>query len=849
LTSDRRFSIFGFQMFLQRPRTACARTIGLALCVAVLAGHSLLTASAHTPDVAAWTASAFAGAPPPPARRGPALAVRRQDFGQLGINQSVMGTPLKIGRRQFEHGLGTHANSEIAVSFPAGAARTLKAMVGVDGNRGTLGSVEFLVEVGGKNVLHTRTLHGGDEAMPVNVEIPPSVDQIVLKVDMTADGPSSDHADWAAAQLVMSDGSAVWLDELAEQSAGDFWPAAQPPFSFVYHGASSETFLSSWKREVHSDDLADRVACQIQWQDAQTGLKVTALAAEFKDFPAVEWLLRFENCGAMDTPILEDIQALDVSLNTPPERNLTLDQINGDDASERSFVPSERKLASGQSVALAPVGGRSSNGTFPMFNLQEGARGFFTAIGWTGQWAASVQRGEAGATRLRAGMELTHLLLHPGESIRSPRILLLAWSGDRSDAHNQFRRLLLAHYLPKVDGQPAPFAVAAQSFNAGPANWGTEAGQLAAAKINRDLGCDTLWMDAGWFEGNFPNGTGNWIPKPKEFPHGLKPIGEACEKLGLKFLVWYEPERVCDNTHIALEHAAFVLPVNKPPAAGGLFNLGDPAARRWLTDLLIGQITDFHIHTYRNDFNMDPLSFWRQNDPPDRQGMTEIRYVQGLYAMWDELRARFPHMYLDDCASGGRRIDLEMIMRSVVQTRSDSAVAPGRSDWNQSQTYGLSLFLPVHATIGWEIGAYECRSAATLGFCAEWDILDKKFPLNYARSCIAEINENRRYWTGDYYPLTPWTMSPDLWLAWQLHRADLDEGMILAFRHQDCPYSSLQVSLRGLKPDQVYVVHFIDEEHRSVAKTMSGRQLAALELRIPARRQSLLVRYAPKKKL
>ena len=337
--------------------------------------------------------------------------------------------------------------------------------------------------------------------------------------------------------------------------------------------------------------------------------------------------------------------------------------------------------------------------------MQDGGRGFFTAIGWTGQWAAAVRRNETNSTHLRAGMELTHLVLHPGESIRSPRILLFPWSGDRMEAHNQFRRLLLAHYLPKVDGQQVRFSVAAQSFNEGPPDWATEAGQLAAAKINRDLGCDTLWMDAGWFEGNFPNGVGNWFPKPKEFPNGLKPVGEACEKLGLKFLVWYEPERVADHTQIAMEHANFVLPTNKPPGAGGLFNLGDPAAR--LTDLLIRQITDFHIHTYRNDFNMDPLPFWRQNDPPDRQGMTEIRYVEGLYAMWDEIRAKFPRMYMDDCASGGRRIDLDMIMRSVVQTRSDAAVAPGRSDWHQSQTYGLNLFLPVHATIGWEVGAYE----------------------------------------------------------------------------------------------------------------------------------------------
>jgi alpha-galactosidase len=817
--------------------------MAIVLALAAAAKNLVLTSNAQVPDVSAWTASAFAGAPVPPARKGPALVLRRQDYGRLGINQSVVGTPLKIGRRPFEHGLGTHANSEIAITFPIGTVRQFKALAGVDANRGTMGSVEFMVDIAGKTVLHTPTLRGGDEAVPVNVEIPPDVDHVILKVDMTPDGPSSDHADWAAAQLVMSDGSVIWLDDLASQGSGDFWPAAKPPFSFVYHGASSETFLSSWKREVHRDDLSDRVTRQIHWQDPQTGLKITALATEFKDFPAVEWLLRFENCGATDTPILEDIQALDVSLNTPADRDLTLDQINGDDASERSFVPSERKLPAGQNVALAPAGGRPSNGTFPFFNLQDGARGFFTAIGWTGQWAASVQRNKTGATRLRAGMELTHLLLHPGESIRSPRILLLAWSGDRMDAHNQFRRLLLAHYLPKVDGRTIPFAVAAQSFNEGPPGWATEAGQLAAAKINRDLGCDTLWMDAGWFEGNFPNGVGNWFPKPKEFPNGLKPAGEACEKLGLKFLVWYEPERVSDHTQVAVEHADFVLPTNKPPATGGLFNLGDPAARRWLTDLLIRQITDFHIHTYRNDFNMDPLSFWRQNDPPGRQGMTEIRYVEGLYAMWDELRAKFPHMYLDDCASGGRRIDLEMVMRSVVQTRSDAACAPGRSDWHQSQTYGLNLFLPVHATIGWEVGAYECRSAATLGFCAEWDILDQKFPLNEARTCIAEINENRKYWTGDYYPLTPWTMSPDLWLAWQLHRADLDEGIILAFRHQDSPYSSLQVSLRGLKPDQLYAVTFIDEEHHSVSKTMTGKQLTELELRIPARHQSLLVRY------
>ncbi len=660
-----------------------------------------------------------------------------------------------------------------------------------------------------------------------------------------------DVPQWTASAFAGTPGS---------RRARDMWPASRPPFSFVYDGKSSETFFASWKREVQHQDFAGHVGFRVQWVDPHTGLKAAAFVSAFKDFPAVEWFLCFENTGAKDTPVLEKIQALDVALDTSRSQRLVLDQINGDDESERSFAPVERPLPPGQTVAFAPVGGRPSDGAFPFFNLQQGPRGFFTAIGWTGQWAASASRNETGATRLQAGMELTHLSLHPGESIRTPRILLLPWSGDRLEAHNQFRRLLLAHYLPRPGGEPARLAFAAQCFNAwyggavnsfygGPRpNWATEAGQLAAAKINRDLGCDTLWLDAAWFEGNFPDGVGNWFPKPREFPNGLTPLGRACENSGLKFLLWYEPERVADNTQIAREHPDFILPAAKTSNQGGLFNLGDPLARRWMTDLIVRQLTDFHVHVYRNDFNLAPLPFWRAADAPDRQGIMEIRYVEGLYAFWDELRARFPGMSLDDCASGGRRIDLETVMRSVVQTRSDSGTAPDRSDWDQSQTCGLSLYLPLHATIGWEVGAYGCRSSATAGFCAEWDILGGNFPLEKARACISEMKENRKYWTGDFHPLTPWTMAPGQWMAWQLHRPDLDEGMILAFRHKECFRSALPVNLRGLKSGQTYHVSFIDEEHHSVERTMSERQLAALKLLIPSPRQSLLVRYAPERK-
>jgi hypothetical protein len=81
-------------------------------------------------------------------------------------------------------------------------------------------------------------------------------------------------------------------------------------------------------------------------------------------------------------------------------------------------------------------------------------------------------------------------------------------------------------------------------------------------------------------------------------------------------------------------------------------------------------------------------------------------------------------------------------------------------------------------------------------------------------------------------------------MAWQLHRADQDAGIVLAFRHKDSPYSTLQVELRGLKPAQKYRVQFIDDQHHVANKTLTGLDLSALELRLPARQTSLLVRYA-----
>jgi alpha-galactosidase len=607
----------------------------------------------------------------------------------------------------------------------------------------------------------------------------------------------------------------------------------------------SSSFIGSWKFETRSKDAGDVVARESTWSDPVTGLRVAAETRTFRRYGAVDWVLRIENAGGGDSPPIEDVRAADIGLRTgSSKRPVTLRRINGDACNEASFLPAEAGLDVGKSIRLAPAGGRPSNGTFPFFDIEYGTEGASIAVGWTGQWAATIERTPGGPTRVSAGMEKIRIVLHPGERIRTPRILLLSWKGDPVLARNRLRRLILFHFAPRIGGGPALLPIVNQCFDRyswSKKGWATEAGQIDAARFAASIGCDAHWLDAAWFPGGFPNGVGNWSAKPAEFPRGLRPVAEECHRAGLRFVLWFEPERVAPGTAIAREHPEFVL----GGAKGGLFNLADPAARRWLTDLLLARIEEYGIDIYRNDFNLDPLPYWQGADPPDRQGMTEIRYVEGLYAMWDELRERRPGLLIDNCASGGRRIDIEMLSRSVPFWRSDTSCSPGHADWDQAQALGLGSHIPLQMACGWSPEAYMFRSSATAGAISQFAYLDPGFSADEARKAVAEARENRKFWYGDFYPLTPCSTSPEAWTAYQLHRPDLGSGLVLAFRRARSVYTGVGVSLRGIAADRDYRVEFIDERRVRTEKVIPGRTLAAeSELRIPGKGESLAMRYA-----
>jgi alpha-galactosidase len=271
-------------------------------------------------------------------------------------------------------------------------------------------------------------------------------------------------------------------------------------------------------------------------------------------------------------------------------------------------------------------------------------------------------------------------------------------------------------------------------------------------------------------------------------------------------------------------------------------NLGNPQAREWLTSHVDRLLSEQGIDLYRQDFNIDPLDFWRNSDAPDRQGITEIKHVMGYLAYWDELRRRHPDMLIDSCASGGRRNDLETLRRAVPLLRSDYIIEPVG---NQAHTYGISFWMPYYGTGTGAVDTYMLRSVLCPHFTACFDMRRRDLDYALVRRVLSQWREFAPNMLGDYYPLTPHSLDRTAWIAWQFDRPEAGQGTIQAFRRDQSFYELIRVQLRGLEPDSRYTLRDLDQP---ATREATGRELMEKGLSIAIQEQpgAVVITYARK---
>jgi alpha-galactosidase len=337
---------------------------------------------------------------------------------------------------------------------------------------------------------------------------------------------------------------------------------------------------------------------------------------------------------------------------------------------------------------------------------------------------------------------------------------------------------------------------------------------------------------------------GSYTPNPTFYPNGIKPLADALKADGYGFILWFCVESADGGSQLMTEHPDWY---ERSPAPGALAKFGDPKVLQGLTDTFSKYLHDDGVTWLRQDFDLDTQKFWDASDTPDRVGISEINYITSLYQFWDALRAQ--GFQIDNCCSGGRRLDIEATSRSVNLWRSDYCAHPFPPVGAQLETQGIIPWVPLNAGVysgpapgtptGGASQLYALRSCYSTGFTYGLDRLS----IDMMKPVAEEFREVRPYFYGDYYSLTPYTDDPAAWSFLQLDRPGQKDGLVICLRRPGSPAASMKPGLHAIDPTAQYDVEMRTGLDQSPPQTMSGQDLANLEVAIPDKPGSVLIFY------
>ena len=278
-----------------------------------------------------------------------------------------------------------------------------------------------------------------------------------------------------------------------------------------------------------------------------------------------------------------------------------------------------------------------------------------------------------------------------------------------------------------------------------------------------------------------------------------------------------------------------------PPWGRGdmrLFNFGDADAAQWITDYVDERIHSQGVDLYRHD-GIPPLSYWKSNDEPLRQGVSEMKHVAGLLQYWDTLRERHPMLRIDICSGGGSRNELETLRRAVPLWRSDYAY---ETTGMQTLSYGMALWIPYFGTGINTTDPYTFWSQLAPANTTTWDVRRDDFDFESAQELLKQRREVISYYYDDFYPLTSYRTDNNSWMAWQFNRESEQSGVVMSFRRPESLASEMQFKLRGLEPRKIYVIEDLEGKVilRATGESLSSKGLAVA---LPNPRSTAIYKY------
>lgn len=562
-------------------------------------------------------------------------------------------------------------------------------------------------------------------------------------------------------------------------------------------------------------------------------LEVELLLTHYYSHGVTEWTVFFENVSKQNSEILENIR-VEMTFNGkyPNVKGILGDHNN--QYRPYCFDPTNNILE------FTSHTGQATHNNFPYFNLEHGDGGVMLAIGWAGTWNASFYSDGMHTRYVANAVNGLKLYLKPDEKIRTALFVVAPYIvRNEYYATNFWRSWFVEYNLPKENANGdavKPFSTVGLFLDTGlPNSDGSISECYTTWKpslqkiLDEGIKVDFRWMDAGWYIA--PDGTsaipfskdhdwwhtiGTWEFDPVKWPNEtFLESTEFARQNGMRTLLWFEPERVTDVENLAKNYGydpSWAISIEN---RGVCNNIGNAACLRWTTERICKTLKENKVEMYREDHNFKSAYLWSLLDNEEgenRKGITEMRVVMGHYQMWDDIIACTLSYggcgFVDSCASGGGRNDLESLRRGIPILRSDcdrKAIAI-----RLSMTSSFSKWVPFNGA--GSIGDNPTLNAFGIGKTDAYSVRASYLPALHITTLQPTqnpntdfeiyrfaLNEWRRvapYLLKEFYVLTPWHKEIDETKHGDIDSTDYtvfcyfdpetEKGVVLAFREENC---------------------------------------------------------------
>lgn len=287
------------------------------------------------------------------------------------------------------------------------------------------------------------------------------------------------------------------------------------------------------------------------------------------------------------------------------------------------------------------------------------------ALCYSGNYRLRVNTDDSDYHLFTAGIDEEHSAYHlqKGETFTTPKLALTytdeGLSGASRNFHRWGRNYQMAHGNQLRDILLNSWEGVYFDIN--------QAGMDQMMADIASMGGELFVMDDGWFGDKYPrkndkSSLGDWVVDRTKLPGGIEGLLADAKKHGVKFGIWIEPEMTNTTSELYEQHPDWVLKaMQREPILGRggtqlVLDLCNPKVQDFVFGVVDNLLTKHPDIAYiKWDANMSICNHGSQYLPANRQSHLYVEWHRGFAKVCDRIRAKYPDVVIQACASGGGR--------------------------------------------------------------------------------------------------------------------------------------------------------------------------------------------------